>query len=448
MKAPTVAFATLGCRLNQVDSRELQGTLEARGFRTVPFGEAADVVREAADVVIVNTCTVTARADFSDRQMIRRASRIHPDARIVVTGCWAQTSPEAVTDVRGVDLVVGNGDKHRLPDLLERLLERARPDTRVAEVHVAGIATARALPGAPLGRAPGRSRAFLKLQDGCQHRCAFCIVPLARGVSRSREMSVVLDQARGLVEAGHPELVLTGVDLGHYGADLVPRTTLAALLREMVEIPGLRWIRMSSLLPAYFTPELLEIVTGSSVIAPHLHIPLQSGSDLTLRRMRRPYTAAMYRKLVERLGQAIPRLGLGADVIVGFPGETEADFEATMALVGALPLTYLHVFPYSDRRGTEATDLDGHLSSTVITERGRRLRALGRARNLAFRRGLAGRVEDVLVLETRDRPSGRLVGLTGNYVEAQFEGTDDLMGTMTRVRLTASTAAETVGALA
>ena len=447
MKAPTVAFATLGCRLNQVDSQELQGTLEARGFRTVPFADHADVVREAADVVIVNTCTVTARADCSDRQMIRRASRINPGARIVVTGCWAQTSPEAVADVRGVDLVVGNGDKHRLPDLLERLLERSATDGR-AEVHVAGIATARALPAAPLGRAPGRSRAFLKLQDGCQHRCAFCVVPLARGVSRSREVSVVLDQARGLVEAGHPELVLTGVDLGHYGADLVPRTTLAALLREMIEIPGLRWIRMSSLLPAYFTPELLEVVTGSPVIAPHLHVPLQSGSDLTLRRMRRPYTVAMYRKLVERLGQAIPRLGLGADVIVGFPGETEADFEATMALVGALPLTYLHVFPYSDRRGTEATDLDGHLSPTVITERGRLLRALGRAKNLAFRRSLVGRVEDAVVLETRDRISGRLVGLTGNYVEAHFEGTDDLMGTMARVRLTAATAAETVGALA
>jgi threonylcarbamoyladenosine tRNA methylthiotransferase MtaB len=223
--------------------------------------------------------------------------------------------------------------------------------------------------------------------------------------------------------------------------------TLAALLREMSEIPGLRWIRMSSLLPAYFTSELLETVTGSPMIAPHLHIPLQSGSDLTLRRMRRPYTVAMYRKLVERLGQAIPRLGLGADVIVGFPGETEADFEATLALVDALPLTYLHVFPYSDRPGTEATGLDGHVMASVITERGRRLRALGRTKNLAFRRGLLGRVEDVLVLETRDRAGGRLVGLTGNYVEAHFEGPDDLMGTMARVRLTGATAAGTAGEL-
>ena len=436
VRAPTVAFATLGCRLNQVDTQELQGSLEARGFRTVTSAEGADVV-------VVNTCTVTARADFSDRQAIRRASRLNPDARVVVTGCWAQVSPDAVAGVPGVDLVVGNGDKHRLPDLVERLLSRERRDA--PETHVGGLATARALAPTPLGRTVGRSRAFLKLQDGCQHRCAFCVVPLARGVSRSREVGAVIDQARSLVEAGHPELVLTGVDLGHYGADLVPRTTLAALLRAMIEISGLAWIRMSSLLPAYFTPELLDIVTGSALIAPHFHVPLQSGSDRVLRRMRRPYTIAMYRTLVERLATAVPRLGLGADVIVGFPGESHADFEETMSVVGTLPLTYLHVFPYSDRPGTEATRLDGHLAPSVITERATRLRALGRAKNLAFRRALEGLTEDVLVLETRDRETGRLVGLTRHYVEVRFDGPDELMGTMTRVQLTEATSTATEG---
>ena len=237
MRAPTVAFATLGCRLNQVDTQEIQGLLEAKGFHTVTFAERADVV-------IVNTCTVTARADFSDRQAIHRAGRINPDARIVVTGCWAQTRPDLAATMPGVDLVVGNGDKHRLPDLLTRLVQGREGDPFSSKIHVSDVATVRALPAAPLARAPGRSRAFLKVQDGCRHRCGFCIVPFARGPSRSREVSVVLDQARRLVEAGHPELVLTGVDLGHYGADLVPRTTLAALLRRMVEIPGLSWIRM------------------------------------------------------------------------------------------------------------------------------------------------------------------------------------------------------------
>ena len=448
MTAPTVAFATLGCRLNQVDTQEMQGLLEARGFRTVPFAERADVV-------IVNTCTVTARADFSDRQAIHRATRINPDARIVVTGCWAQTSPEAAAGVRGVDLVVGNGDRHRLPDLLASLVERwehdrapqrdGAPQRDKPGIHVSDVATIRTLPEAPLGRVAGRSRAFLKVQDGCSHRCAFCIVPFARGASRSREVSVVLDQAQRLVEAGHPEIVLTGVDLGHYGADLVPRTTLATLLRRMAGIPGLSWIRMSSVLPAYFTPELLEAVSGLPTIAPHLHVPLQSGSDRVLRRMRRPYTVAMYRRLVERLAAAIPRLGLGADVIAGFPEENEADFEETMALIEALPFTYLHVFPYSDRRGTEATGLDGHLAPRAITARAGRLRALGEAKSLAFRQGLVGRVEDVLVLETRDHDRGHLVGLTGHYVELTFDGPDDLMRTMVPVRVTAATPRWTLG---
>jgi threonylcarbamoyladenosine tRNA methylthiotransferase MtaB len=348
--------------------------------------------------------------------------------------------------VRGVDLVVGNGDKHRLPDLLLHLVEGRR--ARSAEVHTGGLDTAQALLPPPAGPSPGRSRAFLKIQDGCQHRCAFCVVPLARGTSRSRDVDLVVDRARALVAAGHAEIVLTGVDLGHYGADLVPRSTLAALLRRLVELRGLRWIRMSSILPAYLTPDLLDVVTGSAAIAPHLHVPLQSGSDRVLRRMRRPYTVAMYRALVERLTTAIPRLGLGADVIAGFPGESEADFRDTMAAIDGLPLTYLHVFPYSDRPGTEAARLDGRPAPGAVTERARRLRGLGAAKNLAFRRRLVGRTEDVLALHVRDRRSGGLLGLTGNYVEVAFEGGDELKGTVTRVRVTAATPAGTEGALA
>ncbi|MGH7326344.1 MAG: tRNA (N(6)-L-threonylcarbamoyladenosine(37)-C(2))-methylthiotransferase MtaB, partial [Candidatus Rokuibacteriota bacterium] len=349
MAAPTVAFATLGCRLNQVDSQELQAALEARGFRAVPFDEPADVV-------VVNTCTVTARAEVSDRQAIHRAVRRHPGARVVVTGCWAQTDPDAAARLEGVDLVVGNADKPRLPELLEGLLTGERHE-RGARCHVSNIGAVRTLPPAPLARVGGRSRAFVKIQDGCQHRCAFCIVPAARGPSRSRARAAVLDQVLGLVAAGHPEVTLTGVDLGHWGHDLVPRTTLATLLGEMIAVPGLRWVRLSSVLPAYFTPQLVEVVTGSPRIAPHLHVPLQSGSDRVLRRMRRPYTAAMYRRLVERLADAIPGLGLGTDVIVGFPGESDADFAHTRTLIDELPFTYLHVFAYSDRKGTEAARL-------------------------------------------------------------------------------------------
>jgi threonylcarbamoyladenosine tRNA methylthiotransferase MtaB len=431
--ARTVSFATLGCRLNQVDTRVLQTMLEARGFKTVDFDEPADVV-------VVNTCTVTARAEFSDRQMIRRAARVSPDATLVVTGCWAQTSPNEVAALSVVDLVVGNADKDRLPDLLE--------SAGAARTHVSDIKRARISETAPVARWHGRSRAFLKIQDGCQHRCAFCVVPLARGASRSLDPEVVLDQARLLVEAGHLEIVLTGVDLGHYGADLVPRTTLAALLRSLVEIPGLRWVRLSSLLPAYFTPELIEIVTGSTLVAPHLHIPLQSGSARVLRLMRRPYDTRMYRALIERLVAARPGLGLGADVIAGFPGESESDFAETMACVEALPFSYLHVFPYSPRKGTEAVGLGGELDPRTIARRSRALRELGRAKSDAFRRRLVGTAQDVLVLETRERATGALVGLTGNYVEVAFDGPDGLMRTLARVRVTDADAARTVGELA
>jgi threonylcarbamoyladenosine tRNA methylthiotransferase MtaB len=433
MSGRTISFATLGCRLNQVDTQQLQTVLEARGFRTVPFGEPADVV-------VVNTCTVTARAEFSDRQAIRRAARLHPRAQLVVTGCWAQTSPEDVARLGEADLVVGNADKHRLPALLDGPIEK--------RVHVSDFVRGRPLDVAPLVRVDGRSRAFLKIQDGCAHRCAFCIVPRARGESRSLEPKVVLEQARLRVEAGHPEIVLTGVDAGHYGADLVPRTTLAALLRELVELPGLRRVRLSSVLPAYFTPDLLEVLTGSPIVAPHFHIPLQSGSDRILKVMRRPYTVGMYRKVVERLATAIPRLGLGADVIAGFPGESDADFGATVGVVAELPFSYLHVFPYSARKGTEAARLTAAVDARTIAQRARVLRELAREKNLDFRRRLVGSLEEVLVLATRERATGRRTGLTGNAVEVRFEGPDALTGRLAHVRVTSAERDRTLGELA
>jgi threonylcarbamoyladenosine tRNA methylthiotransferase MtaB len=437
MSAPTVSFVTLGCRVNQADTDRMRAGLEARGFRIGAAGAAADVV-------VVNTCTVTARAELSDRQAIRRARRVSPSARVVVTGCWAQTSPAAVASLPGVDLVIGNADKARLPDLLDGLLASS---PRASRIEVGDVAGAALEPVAPRAHLDGRARVFLKVQDGCQHRCAFCIVPLARGASRSLAPEIVEEHARRLVEGGHPEVVLTGIDLGHYGADLTPRTSLAALLGRLVHVRGLRWLRLSSLLPAYFTDELLEVVTTSPRIAPHLHVPLQSGSDRVLRRMRRPYTTALYRRVVERLAAAIPRLGLGADVIAGFPGETDADFTATLDLVGCLPFSYLHVFPYSERRGTAAATLADRVDSRTITERARRLRELGADRARRFRASMVGRTEDVLVLETHDRVSGDLVGLTGNYMEVKFAGPDRLQRRIARVRVTGADATTARGVL-
>jgi len=436
MSAPvTVALATLGCRLNQVESREIGALLESRGFRVV---EPA----AGAQVFVINTCTVTGRADFSDRQLIRRVARENPDAYLVVTGCFAQTDPASAAAIAGVDLVVGNQEKYRLPELLGSLAKRARP-----EVAVADIGAAHDVPIAPFARVTGRSRAFVKIQDGCQHRCAFCIVPVARGRSRSREPKVVLDQVRDLVAAGYLDVTLTGVDIGHYGRDLYPRTTLAALLRELAEVDGLRWLRLSSVLPSYFTPELVDAMTTLPVMAPHLHLPLQSGSDRVLRLMRRPYTVAMYRALVDRLVATIPDLGLGADVIAGHPGETEDDFEATLRLVEALPFSSLHVFAYSDRKGTEAARRPDHVPAAAIRERSGRLRRLGHEKSLAFRRGLVGRRRDAVVLGARDRRTGLLAGLTDNYVEVLFDGPDTLRRRVVPLTITEAHADRTHGQL-
>jgi threonylcarbamoyladenosine tRNA methylthiotransferase MtaB len=238
------------------------------------------------------------------------------------------------------------------------------------------------------------------------------------------------------VEAGHPEIVLTGIDLGHYGSDARPRTSLAALLDRLVGVGGLRWLRLSSMLPAYFTEDVLQILTSAPAIAPHFHVPLQSGSDRVLRRMRRPYTTATYRRVVERLAGAIPRLGLGADVIAGFPGESEADFAATLEMVRTIPFSYLHVFPYSERPGTAAATLPGRLEPRTVTARARQLREAGAARRRAFHAAMVGRTEDVLVLETRDPDSGELTGLTGNYVEVRFAGPEHLRCRPARVRVT------------
>jgi threonylcarbamoyladenosine tRNA methylthiotransferase MtaB len=420
----TVAVSTLGCRLNQVESQEMLGLLESRGFRPVAGAEAAQVY-------VVNTCTVTSRADVSDRQLIRRIARDHPGALVVVTGCYAQTDPQAVARIPGVDLVVGNQEKYRLPELLSSLVER-----RGTRVHVGDIASARGVPVAPFARVSGRSRAFVKVQDGCQHRCAFCIVPMARGGSRSQDPKVIREQIETLVDAGYREITLTGVDIGHYGADLVPRTTLAALVRQIVEIRGLTWLRLSSVLPAYFTPELIDVVSGSSRVAPHLHLPLQSGSDRVLRAMRRPYNAGMYRTLALRLARVIPGLGLGTDLIVGHPGEGDQDFSATLDLVRELPFSYLHVFAYSDRKGTESSRSPERVPSRLIRDRSRRARELGREKNLAFRRGLVGERRPVLVLNERDRDTGRLCGLTSNYVEVVFDGPGALARRFATVRIT------------
>ena len=450
----TAAIVNLGCKVNQSEMEAAARLLREGG---VPLVDPD----RGAELVIVNTCTVTSMADEKSRQAVRRARRANPDARVIVTGCSVQVDPAMYARVDPAAILVDNDAKAAFLAELEALLALGRDivgsggDLGSAASHepltaalptLSGVEAASLIDGIADDRASvERTRAFVKVQDGCQHRCAFCIVPTARGRSRSQEPQAVVEQIQALVESGYGEVTLTGVDIGHYGWDLSPRTRLAALVRRAAEVKGLRWLRLSSVLPAYFTPELVEAVTSARAVVPHQHLPLQSGSDRVLRLMRRPYNVRMYRTLAEKLATAIPDLGLGTDIIVGHPGESEADFEATMSFVRELPLTYLHVFAYSDRKGTEAAGMDSHAATPVIRERSRRLRALGIEKSLAFRQRLVGRMVDALVLE--DTARGERTGLTANYVEVGFERATMLARSFARVRVTEADSRGTRGVL-
>ncbi|GAB4282415.1 MAG: tRNA (N(6)-L-threonylcarbamoyladenosine(37)-C(2))-methylthiotransferase MtaB [Deferrisomatales bacterium] len=395
-----ISVATLGCKVNQYESRALEEALEARGHVLVPLGEPADAV-------VVNSCTVTHRSDRDARALVRRARRASPGARIVVTGCYAQTDPEALRRL-GVDDVVGTGEKGSIPDLLE-----GAP----VGVQVGALAGLRRLSPEPVVRFGGRARAFLKVQDGCEAFCAYCIVPYARGRSRSLPLAQVEEGLARAREAGHREVVLTGVHLGLWGRDLDPPHELTALL-EAAERSGLPRVRLSSLEPGEVTPEVIRALAGSAVLCPHLHVPLQSGSDRILRAMGRPYTVGEFRARMEAALAGLPGLCLGLDVIVGFPGEDDAAFAETRALLEALPLAYLHVFPFSPRKGTRAAAMDGKVPEPVLKERARRLRELSGGKRRAFHRAHLGRC--LPALPERRSGDGALVLRTRNYIPVRI----------------------------
>lgn len=426
-----ISILTLGCKVNQYESRALEESLEARGHAVVPFGEPADAV-------VVNTCTVTHRSDRDARALIRRARREVPGARLLVTGCYAQVDPKALAAL-GVDAVVGTGEKGAIPELLE---------SRAGGLRVGESGADRTLAPAPVSRFPGRARAYLKVQDGCACFCAYCIVPYARGPSRSLPLAEVRSGLARLGEGGHREVVLTGVHLGLWGRDLTPPEPFGALL-DAAEEAGVPRVRLSSLEPGELTAGVVARLAASRVLCPHLHVPLQSGCDRTLEAMGRPYTAAQFRAGVEAARQAVPGLCLGLDVIVGFPGETDRDFGETEGLLADLPFAYLHVFPFSPRRGTRAWDLGDQVPQPVVAERARRLRELSREKRRAFERTHLGSVmlalpegwaaPDVLALRTRnyievripwqeplpdEEVLVRLEGLTRGGVAGRFAGGD------------------------
>jgi threonylcarbamoyladenosine tRNA methylthiotransferase MtaB len=423
MRYRTVALETLGCKLNQYETAGISDQFERKGLRVVPFAEAADVY-------VINTCTVTDRTDKVGRQLIRRAQRQNPEATIVVTGCYVQYNPREAAAVPGVHLVVGNADKDRIVDLLDQDWDAS--EGPVVEVHE--LAKSDPFVSFPMTRFPGYTRGFVKIQDGCDLRCSFCAIRIARGPSRSEQPGRVLEHAERLIEAGFEEIVLTGVHLVDYGRDLMPRTTLATLLEQIVALPGLGRVRLSSLEPLGVTDALVDVLTGSEKICHYLHLALQSGSDAVLRRMRRRYTTKFYSSVVERCLAADPDYCIAADVMVGFPGETEAEHRESLQFVRDVGLSHLHVFSYSRREGTVAASMPDQVPPAVRARRSAEMRALHEELKAGFHARALGRSFEALVLEDRDEASGRQRSLTGHYVEVLVEAVPADVGRLVRVR--------------
>lgn len=392
-----------GCRAAQADGAALAQRLMERGMAP------AACAREA-DLVILNTCTVTAAADQDVRQAVRRAHLENPGARILVTGCYAQRAPEELVRLDGVTWVVGNTHKHRIHEIVSE--PGAVPYH--GQIYVGDIFAETEFVTAPVEETAGdRTRPNLKVQDGCNNRCSFCIIPFVRGRSRSAPPEVVIEQVRRLAER-YREIVLSGINLGRWGRDLGGRLRLVDLLRRLLEETPVARIRLSSVEPMDLSSELLDLMAASERIAKHVHAPLQTGSDRILRLMRRRYRAHHYASRILEARRRMPLAAIGADVMVGFPGETEEDFEANRRFIESLPFTYLHVFTYSARPGTPAAAMSGQVPMRVRKERNRMLRELAAEKNLAFRREMVGRRLSAVTLGDGRR------ALTDNYLEVEL----------------------------
>jgi threonylcarbamoyladenosine tRNA methylthiotransferase MtaB len=405
------AITTLGCKVNQYDSAMIETRLEQAGLERCEFDEPADVY-------VVNTCTVTDRADAESLKLARRARRLNPSARVIMTGCLAQASPERLAAAQEVDQVVGLA---RLEDLV-----RAATQGDTARVMVSNL---RKTPPALDVRAvvpAGQTRAFLKLQEGCDQFCTFCIVPFSRGASRSVPPRQVMDALDSLHEQGFNEVILSGVHLGGYGKDLSPPVSLMELLEMVAERCRIPRVRLSSIDPEELSGEIIDLIAGAENFCPHFHLPLQSGEDEILARMRRRYVAQEYRRLLDRIVERIPQAAIGTDLIVGFPGETAEHFERYYNFVAKLPLAYFHVFPYSVRSGTTAAKFSGKVAGMEIKRRAARLRELGESRRRQFVSRFARAKLKVLIEETREPGCQRLRGYSRNYIKVLVRGSDQL----------------------
>jgi threonylcarbamoyladenosine tRNA methylthiotransferase MtaB len=431
----TFYIEQFGCRATQADAAAIERQLRDRGF-------AAASESASADVVIVNTCTVTAAADAQAREAIRKLHARNPAARVIATGCYAQRAPEELAAQPGVSWVVGNSHKPEIPWLVDSLTAgraaelgtgfvpaSALGDDKLSLLHgpakilTGNIFEQRTLLAAPVvGGEGNHTRPVVKIQDGCNSRCAYCVIPFVRGRSRSLEPARVIDEITHLSAAGYREIVLSGINLGTYGRDLSPRVELIELLRRVLGETGVERLRISSIEPMDVTEDLIALFASSGRMARHFHMPLQSGCDRVLAMMHRWYRAEHYARRVELIRERLPDAAIGADVIAGFPGETDTEHAETVAFIERLPFSYLHVFSYSMRPGTRAAELAGQVPASVVKSRARELRALGERKMTQFRRSQVGRELRVLTLRRGDDSAEATPVLSSNYLQVRVRG--------------------------
>ncbi len=399
-----VAMHTLGCRLNFSETGSIAQGFVDRGYDVVDFGEAADVV-------FLNTCTVTDGADSSCRSLIRKAHQSSPEGKIVVAGCYAQMESDKIQQMQGVDLVLGTSEKYKVFDYLQEDADQVVKVDKTSDFY-----------GAATTAAEGHTRAFLKIQDGCNYICSFCIIPQARGRSRAISIQDAVDNAHRLIDQGFKEVVLTGVNIGEY--EQVSGERLPDLVSRLLDINGLERLRLSSVEPNTLSDELLDVFSSSPKFMDHFHIPLQSGDNDILKAMRRKYDVDFYREVMDRIISRFPQAGVGADVIAGFPGETEEQFNNTFNLLKEMPITHFHVFPYSKRKGTIATKMDNHIQHPVKKDRVRTLNMFGEAKLALFSEDQVGKTNSVLF--ERKNKAGLWEGYTTNFVRVYVQSDSDL----------------------
>ncbi|MGF9975134.1 tRNA (N(6)-L-threonylcarbamoyladenosine(37)-C(2))-methylthiotransferase MtaB [Viridibacillus arvi] len=422
----SVAFHTLGCKVNHYETEAIWQLFKDEGYERKEFDHQADVY-------VINTCTVTNTGDKKSRQVIRRAIRQNPDAVICVTGCYAQTSPAEIMAIPGVDIVVGTQDRTKMIGYIEQYKNERQPINAVRNIMKNRVYEELDVP-----YFTDRTRASLKIQEGCNNFCTFCIIPWARGLMRSRDPQEVVHQAQQLVDAGYLEIVLTGIHTGGYGQDLKDYN-LAQLLRDLEQnVKGLKRLRISSIEASQLTDEVIEVLRDSNIVVNHLHIPIQSGSNTVLKRMRRKYTMEFFGERLDRLREVLPHLAVTSDVIVGFPGETEEEFMETYNFINHHKFAELHVFPYSKRTGTPAARMEDQVDEEVKNERVHRLLTLNDQLAKEYASQFENEVLEIIPEERikEGKDAGLYAGYSDNYLKVIFEGNEDMIGKLVKVKVT------------